>query len=85
MENKKEILMKIQPIFQEVFNNKKLKINYDSSPETINKWDSLSQINLIVCIEKLLKVKFNVSELGTLHNVGNIIDLIIKKKNYEKL
>ena len=80
MENKKKILIKIQPIFQEVFNNKKLKINYDTSPEIINKWDSLSQVNLIVGIEKLLKVKFNVSELGALYNVSNIIDSIIKKK-----
>ena len=45
----------------ESFNNKKKILhsfftNKSSTRKTINKWDSLSQINLIVCIEKLLKV-----------------------------
>ena len=80
---KKEILKKIQPIFREVFDNKRLKINYNSSSSTINQWDSLAQINLIVGIEKLLKIKFTISELADLQNVGEMIDLIIKKN--EKL
>tara|TARA_B100001964_G_C14009895_1_gene498811 strand:+ start:109 stop:360 length:252 start_codon:yes stop_codon:yes gene_type:complete len=79
---KKEILKKIQPIFCKVFDNKKLKINYNSSSSTIRQWDSLAQINLIIDIEKLLKVKFSVTELD-LQNVGEMIDLIIKKN--EKL
>ena len=47
---KKEILEKIQPIFFKVFGNENIKIDYDSSPETIEQWDSLAQINLIVGI-----------------------------------
>jgi len=80
---KKEILKKIQPIFCKVFDNKNLKINYNSSSGTIRQWDSLAQINLIVSIERLLKIKFSVSELANLQNVGEMIDLIIKKN--EKL
>ena len=45
--------------------------------------DSLAQINLIVEAEKLFKVKFSVKELSSLKNVGEMIDLIIKKN--EKL
>ena len=83
-EKKEEILKKIQPIFRKVFSNEKLKIDYDTSPDTIKQWDSLAQINLVVGIERLLKVKFNVSELASLKNVGEMIDLIMIKKN-EKL
>ena len=81
---KKEILKKIQPIFCKVFDNKKLKINYNSSANTIKQWDSLAQINLVVSTERLLNVKFSVAELATLKNVGEMIDLILIKKN-EKL
>ena len=81
---KKEILKKIQPIFYEVFDNKKLRINYNSSAKTITQWDSLAQINLVVSIEKLLRIKFSVSELASLKNVGEMIDLILVKNN-EKL
>jgi len=81
MENSKTKILKIiQPIFCRVFENKKLKINYKSSSSTIKGWDSLAQINLVVGVEKLLKVKFSVSELSNLENVGQMIDLIIKKK-----
>ena len=81
---KKEILRKIQPIFYEVFDNKKLRINYNSSAKTITQWDSLAQINLVVSIEKLLRIKFSVSELASLKDVGEMIDLILVKNN-EKL
>ena len=77
---KKEILEKIQPIFFKVFGNKNIKIDYDSSPETIEQWDSLAQISMIVGIEKLMKIKFSVTELTNLKNVGEIIDLILTKK-----
>ena len=82
MKNKrKEILKKIQPIFHKVFDNKKLRINYNSSAKTIKQWDSLAQINLVVGVEKLLKIKFSVSELANLKNVGEMIDLILVKNN----
>ena len=77
---KKEILEKIQPIFFKVFSNENIKIDYDSSPETIEQWDSLAQINLIVGIEKLMKIKFSVAELANLKNVGEIVDLVLAKK-----
>ena len=77
---KKEILEKIKPVFFKVFDNKNIKIDYDSSPETIARWDSLAQINLIVGIEKLMKIKFSVSELANLKNVGEIVDLVLNKK-----
>ena len=77
---KKEILEKIQPVFSKVFSNENIKIDYNSSPETIEQWDSLAQISLIVGIEKLMKIKFSVTELANLKNVGKIIDLILTKK-----
>ena len=78
--NKNKILKKIQPIFHKIFENKKLKINYKSSSLSIKGWDSLAQISLIVGIERLFNIKFTVSELADLKNVGEIIDLILIKK-----
>ena len=82
---KEEILKKIQPIFCKVFSNEKLKIDYDTSPDTITQWDSLAQINLVIGIEKLINIKFNVSELANPKNVGEMIDIIIAKKNGESV
>tara|TARA_B100000768_G_C10912775_1_gene222343 strand:+ start:131 stop:385 length:255 start_codon:yes stop_codon:yes gene_type:complete len=81
--NKKEVLKKLYPIFWKVFGNKNIKLTYTSSSKNISKWDSLAQINLVVETEKLFKIKFSVSDLSNLKDVGEMIDLIIKKN--EKL
>jgi acyl carrier protein len=77
--SKKNILKKIQPIFHEVFENKRIKLKFSSSSKNISGWDSLAQINLIIGIEKIFKIRFNVSELSNLKNVGEMVDLIINK------
>tara|TARA_B100000579_G_C22211934_1_gene567754 strand:- start:309 stop:554 length:246 start_codon:yes stop_codon:yes gene_type:complete len=76
---KKEILEQLQPIFKKIFKNNNLKIDYKSSAKTIKNWDSLIQINLVVEIEKYFKIKFSVSELANVQNVGEFIEIIIKK------
>lgn len=76
---KNKILEKIKPIFFKVFNNKKIKLNFKSSSKTIKNWDSLAQITLILNIERIFKIKFKSSEISGLKDVGEMIDLIIKK------
>ena len=80
MKNKEEILKKISPIFIKIFKNKKLKIKLNSSAKNIKNWDSLAHINIILNIERMFKIKFKVSEIAELKNVGEMIDLILKKK-----
>ena len=80
MKNKDEILKKISPIFIKVFKNKKLRIKFNSSAKNIKNWDSLAHINIILNIERMFKIKFKVSEIAELKNVGEMVDLILKKK-----
>ena len=80
MDKKKDILKKIKPIFLKVFNNKKINISFKSSAASVKNWDSLAQITIILNIERMFKIKFKVSEIAELRNVGEMIDLIIKKK-----
>ena len=42
-------------------------------------WDSLSNIRLIMSVEKQFGVKFSASEVGKLKNVGELADLIAAK------
>lgn len=43
-------------------------------------WDSVSHVVLILAIEKHFRVKFTASEIGRLQNVGDLGDLIEKKR-----
>ena len=85
MENKKKkILGIIQPIFQEVLKNKKLKLKYESSPETIKNWDSLAQLDILSALDKKLG-----NQLSDLNDIASIISVkklinILKKKSLIK-
>ena len=73
------ILNELQPIFQDVFDDEDLVVTNESNAESIEDWDSLSHIRLVVAIEKQFGIKFAFGELQGLKNVGEMITLIEKK------
>lgn len=79
--NRNEMLIKIQEIFRDIFDDTDLIINESTCSEDIDDWDSLEQINLIVSIEKSFDIKFDILEIGNLNNVGEMINLIRTKIN----
>lgn len=77
MEN--QILARVEAIFRDIFDNEALVVSRATSAVDIEEWDSLNNINIIVAIEKEFKIKFILSELVSLKNVGEMIDLIGEK------
>ncbi len=73
------IFEEVVNIFREVFDDEELVIKETTNADDIEDWDSLENINLIVLMEKRFSVKFNISEIGDLENVGGMVDLIVKK------
>ena len=74
--NKEEILLRLKPIFQDIFDDETLEISCETSAKDIEDWDSFSQIRLIAAIEKDLNIEFAFGELNSLKDVGAMIDLI---------
>lgn len=76
------VIEKLLPIFQNVFDDDDLIITNFTTAKDINGWDSLAHIRLIVAIEKSFQIRFSANEISKLENVGEMVDLIIlKKKN----
>lgn len=73
-------LKEINKIFNFIFDDNYLKITRKTSAKDIDEWDSLAQIKLISAIERRFKIRFNIQEISNLKNVGEMIDLIEKKK-----
>ena len=42
-------------------------------------WDSLAHLNLLMSIEKKLKIKFTIDEMTSLKNINQIIKVIKKR------
>jgi acyl carrier protein len=74
-----EIFEIVQGIFRNVFDQDSLLIKNETTAADIEDWDSLNQINLIVAMEKTFKIKFALTDIQNLKNVGEMINLITKK------
>ena len=51
-------------------------INLETSAETIERWDSLTHIKIIVDVEKDFNLKINTSIIGELNSVKSIIQFL---------
>ena len=74
-----EILEKTAEVIRNNFDDDELVITDETAAADVEDWDSLEQINILVALEKLLATKFAVSEVEGLQNVGEMVDLIVKK------
>jgi acyl carrier protein len=73
------IIQELEPIFRDVLDQPDLVLESKTSASTVDGWDSLAHVNLVVAIEKRYRVKFALGELQSLKNVGDMADLIEKK------
>ena len=74
-----DILDKLQPIFQDIFEDDELSITAESNADTVEDWDSLAHIVLIFTIEQEFEIKFALGELEAMKNVGDMVELMQTK------
>ena len=70
------ILNELQPIYQDIFEDDELSITAESNADTVEDWDSLAHITLIVAIEQEFEIKFALGELEAMKNVGDMVELM---------
>jgi acyl carrier protein len=63
-------------IFREVFFDDTIVLRPDLTAQDVDGWDSLTHIRLLVTVERTFKIKFTVTEVGELKNVGELMKLI---------
>lgn len=78
--NEEMIWEQLTQVFCDVFDDDEIKIGSETTAEDIDDWDSLSNIQLIVAIEKVFGgVKFSTGEVANMKNVGEMVDIIKRK------
>jgi len=58
-----------------------VKLTPQLSAQDVEEWDSLTQISLMVAVEKEFNVRFRVGEVEATKNVGEFADLIARRVN----
>ena len=73
------VFEKLNEIFRNNFDDDGIVLHEETSSADIDNWDSIEQINLIVAIQNAFSVTFNLDEANSMKNVGNMVDIILKK------
>ncbi len=74
-----EIYMKLNTIFQDVFDDDELVVKPEMTAKDVEGWDSLSHVRLGLTVERAFNVRFSASDITGLKNVGELVDLVRAK------
>lgn len=73
-------LAQLQEVFRNVFDDDELVIALETTAQDIEAWDSVQHVTLMMEVEDAFKVRLSTSEMAYLKNVGDLVELIDRKK-----
>ena len=76
---REEVYDKLNEVFRDVFEDEDITVNDNTTADDIDDWDSLVHINLINAIEQEFGIKFNMGQIVSMKNVGEMVNIIESK------
>lgn len=76
---REEVYETLNGVFQDVFDDESIEVHDETTSEDIEDWDSLEHINLIAAVEQEFGVKFNMGQVVSMKNVGEMVDIILSQ------
>lgn len=70
---------KVIEVFRLVFENDCLEISEETNAGDIKEWDSFKHLSLLAVLEKKFGIKFEIDDIVSMENVGDIIRVIESK------
>lgn len=77
--NREELMKKLEVIFADVFGDENIRINEKTNADDIEAWDSLTNISILAAVQDELSVTFEMDEIVSMQNVGEMLDAIMGK------
>jgi acyl carrier protein len=71
-------LEQVRNIAGDIFGIPADKITAESSPETIENWDSMQHLNLVLAIEEKFGVQLDPEDIEQMNNIGAVATLVEK-------
>ncbi len=66
----------LNEIFRDIFDDEDIVVTPETNSDSIEDWDSLEHINLVVAIEKAFDLKFSMDEVTGMKDVGEMVEII---------
>lgn len=73
------VFEKLNEVFRDVFEDDEITVEDSTTAADVDGWDSLEHINLINAVEQEFDIKFNMGQIVSMKNVGEMADIIISK------
>ncbi len=73
------ILAKLTEIVRTLFDEYDGPVDASLNAKAVQQWDSLANVQFMVLVEQAFKMRFTVSEITGLKNVGELMQVIQKK------
>ena len=74
------IMHRLTGILRDVFDNDGLVAAPELSAPMVKGWDSLGNVRLFLAVEQAFAIRFGAAEISGLNNVGELAELIEKKR-----
>lgn len=68
----------VQAIASDIFGLPAGKITAESSPETIENWDSMQHLNLVLAVEEKFGVQLSPEDIEQMKNIGAVAAVVDK-------
>jgi acyl carrier protein len=78
---RKEIISILDEIFEDIIDEGVVSLSETTTSKDVDGWDSLTNIQLVVAIEKYFNIRFTSEEIISWNNVGEMIDCILSGNN----
>ena len=74
--SREELFEQLNEVFQDVFDDDSITVDETTTANDIDDWDSLEHINLINAVEQKFGIKFDMGQIVTMKNVGEMANII---------
>ncbi len=73
------VLERVRMLASELFDVPAAKLTMDSSPATLENWDSVQHLNLVLALEEAFGVQFEPEDMEKMQSVGQVVALVQEK------
>ncbi len=71
-----EIFERLNEVFRDVFDDDTITVTEDTTASDVDGWDSLMHITLVSAVEDEFDIKFNMKDVVSMKQVGDMVDII---------
>lgn len=75
----KDVRVELTGVFRNIFDDESLMLRDEMTAKDVKGWDSLTNIDLVVAVEKHFKIKLTTRDVVGLKNVGELVRLVEQK------